>query len=428
MRYAIGSLLVVVFLFLGCKPDTEEKVYDAAGWLGQPCKENGTCNSYYICEEGTCIEPNDTATQDDDGPLSADDATVLPDHGQPDEPVVEDDVSGADVIVDDLIEDVDAVQPDDTFVIEGQYDREIDYAADMVLYDAQTMILSHTALGKLTFLSLRTLETLKELTISAPSDLVYEQSTNNIYTIIQGTTDLARINATTGDTTLLPIGIAMNRLALGPEGFLFIGGDNGEHGMLLAYDLVSTTLAGTIQTTYTTGDFFIAYDAHNDRVLTLQLGGSPAPFHRYAYDKFGKSFSKETELAECSNGRSIALTGDGQHAAFSCGGGNREGYTIVDYDPTDFTASTGEWLTDAYPGAGAFSPDDIYFFATNMDKLIQFTVVEHAQVDAWSMVRDPGLPLEARTVVVDEEKNRVYMLLHYANSTSKSVFTIHTYF
>ena len=49
------------------------------------------------------------------------------------------------------------------------------------------------------------------------------------------------------------------------------------------------------------------------------------------------------------NGQDLAVSADGAHLAFACGGGNGPGYSVFDFAPHDFLTTNGEWTTGAYP-------------------------------------------------------------------------------
>lgn len=74
----------------------------------------------------------------------------------------------------------------------------------------------------------------------------------------------------------------------------------------------------------------------------------------------------------CDNFQDAALSYDGERLAVACGGGNGEGYNILNYEAGALPAREGQWDTGAYPRKVAFGPDDQALAASNGSELQLF--------------------------------------------------------
>ncbi len=82
------------------------------------------------------------------------------------------------------------------------------------------------------------------------------------------------------------------------------------------------------------------------------------------------------------NGSDLAISPDGGHVAFPCGGGNGPGYTIFDFSSSDLTVTFGAWNTGPYPSAAAFSPDSAVLVASLGSAVKRFDAGTHALLDS----------------------------------------------
>ena len=123
----------------------------------------------------------------------------------------------------------------------------------------------------------------------------------------------------------------------------------------------------------------MVYDKSGKQLITAALGGSS--LSRYAFDSSLLTLTKTQSLSNAgSNGQDLAISPDGNHIAFPCGGGNGAGYTIFDFSSDNLNAIYGEWDTNAYPSAAAFDPTGRYLVATNGDSIQVFDVLTHAKI------------------------------------------------
>ncbi len=107
----------------------------------------------------------------------------------------------------------------------------------------------------------------------------------------------------------------------------------------------------------------IQYDEHSEKLFASNSGVSPSSIFRYA--TADDVITLEQSLRSGGNGRTINLSPDGTKLVFPCGAGNGPGYTIYDYDTSDFNNVRGEWSVDAYPFSAEFSPDGAVLYGTN---------------------------------------------------------------
>lgn len=133
---------------------------------------------------------------------------------------------------------------------------------------------------------------------------------------------------------------------------------------------------------------YLACDRSTNNVLAGVAGTSPSTLSRFVLDEKTKELElKESSTNLGSNGQDLAISSDGLHAAFACGGGNGAGYTIFDIDATNINKKYGEWSTGAYPTSASFSKDSKYIIATNGFSIKLFSVRTHGLV---STIADKG--------------------------------------
>jgi hypothetical protein len=61
-------------------------------------------------------------------------------------------------------------------------------------------------------------------------------------------------------------------------------------------------------------------------------------------------------LTNGETGNSLAVSPDGHHVLFAAGGGNGDGYSVIDYDASNLTTIYGSYQTGAYPTGTTPSP------------------------------------------------------------------------
>ena len=118
-------------------------------------------------------------------------------------------------------------------------------------------------------------------------------------------------------------------------------------------------------------------------LLLGDAGSSPSSLVAYAFDG---SVLTETQYWWNAgyNGQDLDVSLDGRHLTFACGGGNGNGHTVFDYDPTNFESVAGEWRTGPYPRSAAFSPDSVNVAASDGANVFAFDVMTHVQTHAYA--------------------------------------------
>lgn len=99
---------------------------------------------------------------------------------------------------------------------------------------------------------------------------------------------------------------------------------------------------------------------------------------RYGFDPNLRTLTEvEALTGSCENGQDLAISPDGAHVAFACGGGNGPGYSIYDFSSTDMSYVYGEWVTGPYPASVAFDPTGAYIAATDTNNILLFDTATH---------------------------------------------------
>lgn len=163
----------------------------------------------------------------------------------------------------------------------------------------------------------------------------------------------------------------------------------GENGVVFAYSSSDTSISVIdIQSNLevsscdiTSEDIgFMVYDKNKNNLLLGAIGISPSSLYRYVYDETNYSLAFAQYVWNFgSNGRDLSISKDGNHAAFCCGGGNGNGYTIFDVNSSDIDIINifGEWYTDAYPNSADFSHDNNYIVTYNCSDIQLFDISTH---------------------------------------------------
>ncbi len=110
----------------------------------------------------------------------------------------------------------------------------------------------------------------------------------------------------------------------------------------------------------------------------------------------------------CDNFQDAALSHDGKRLAVACGGGNGQGYNILNYEAGELPAWEGQWNTGAYPRRVAFAPDDQAVAASNGSDLQLFQSELPTPYRTLS-VNCPGSSREHLTVSLDDSHAAVHV-------------------
>ncbi len=219
-----------------------------------------------------------------------------------------------------------------------------------------------------------------------PSDIVYDVATNTAYVTLfntmAATTDLVRVNLTTGIVTSIPIGGVGLRIALGNNGRVFVTMSDAlsfPNRPIALVDGPNATLLHTFLVPYAGN--LIAFDRGSNLLYLADEGASPSKLERYGFDPVGQTLTLLQSRADTgNNGVDLAISPDGLHVAFSCSQGNQSNpldYKLHDINSMDLNAVYGIWNTGLYPTAAVFSPNNLRLMATNGTTMRRFTMDTH---------------------------------------------------
>lgn len=222
--------------------------------------------------------------------------------------------------------------------------------------------------------------TVKSWQLSAPpGDIVYDEAHNTAYVTEDGANSLAVIDLSATTVSEIALTAPAVRLALGDDGQVFASLQAS------TFDVPIVLIAGGTATNLTIPSqegTLLAYDRATHRLFIGVDGISPSGLARYAYDATAKTLTLQQERQDAGgNGQDIALSPDGKHLAFPCGGGNGPNYTVFDFDPDDLNTKAGEWDTGPYPRSAAFSPEGTRVLATNGNDMFVFDIATYMQID-----------------------------------------------
>jgi len=228
-----------------------------------------------------------------------------------------------------------------------------------------------------------------------PYDIVYDAATNfayaTLFNTMAATTDLIRVNMTTGTVTSIPIGGLGLHLALGNNGLVFVSMSDVAsfpNRPIALVDGPNGTLIKTFAIPY--GGALMAYDRNANLFYLADEGASPSKLERYGFDPMTQMLTLAQSRANAgNNGVDLTISPDGLHVAFSCTQGNATtpiDYKLHDINAADLNATFGTWTTGQYPTAAVFSPDNLRLFATNGSTMRRFGVASHALLGGESIL------------------------------------------
>jgi len=191
---------------------------------------------------------------------------------------------------------------------------------------------------------------------------------------------VAKIDLRTQKITYINIEDNIMDMTFGEKGTAFVLAGKDSNKTIYVVDVIKNEIKNSINLRGYYGS--MVYEKSGDQLIIAGLGTSPSELSRYAFDETAydlKLLQTSTELG--SNGQDLAISNDGKHIAFSCGGGNgKEGYTLFDIDSSDITNKFGEWSVGFYPTSADFSLDNKYLVASNSFVLKIFDVETHDEV------------------------------------------------
>lgn len=251
-----------------------------------------------------------------------------------------------------------------------------------------------------------------------PHDIAYDVATNTAYATLFNTmamtTDLVRVNLTTGTVTSIPIGGLGLRVALGNNGLVFVTMSDGLTFPNRPIALVNGTNATLIKTFLVPyGGSLIAFDRNSNLMYLADAGASPSKLERYGFDPMGQTLMLAQSRANTGNiGVDLAISPDGTRVALSCSQGNQNmpanDFKLHDIHATDLNMTYGIFNTGLYPTAAVFSPDNTKLMATNGSTMRRFSVATHAVLS--EIVLQPCTNGEVRRIAVSPGGTFTYVL------------------
>lgn len=251
---------------------------------------------------------------------------------------------------------------------------------DMVPLADGWIIIGDTSKNKVIIINTITGEVGKEYQLnSSPTQIDFDFDKGIIIATQSATNNIAAINVVADEINYIATSGQNKALTFGEGNIVFsYCKDQSYNGKINIIDLEKQQVINT--TAISEGYIgYMAYDKNYNNLLLGVAGISPSSLYRYTFNELNQQLTYAEYLWNPgSNGKDLAISNDGKHLAFCCGGGNGNGYTIYDFDPSNLQNTYGEWNTGAYPVAAAFSVDNQYLVATDsMENIKLFDVNTH---------------------------------------------------
>jgi hypothetical protein len=216
--------------------------------------------------------------------------------------------------------------------------------------------------------------------------MVADPATNSVFVGVASATFLAKLDLTTGAGSAIPLPAAAEGIADAPSGRVLVKVSPPSGAAVVVVDAASGTIAGTIRGSGNGFDSLIAFDAARSELVMAAAHVSPSTLARYSVDFTTYTATQAQLVYAGSNGQEVAVSPDGAHVAFPCGGGNGQtGYTIFDFSAGNLTATYGAWNVGAYPRSATFDPTSRVLAATNGQALELFDVATHTELQAFAL-------------------------------------------
>jgi DNA-binding beta-propeller fold protein YncE len=212
---------------------------------------------------------------------------------------------------------------------------------------------------------------------AAPGDMASDPADDAVFVGLDSSNEIAKIALKSGALSYTALTSPVLHVAASDRGLVFATVGSGYNVDGVA---VIDGATGTLRVTARQPGFYAlaAFNSARSELITAEEGLSPSTVRRCAFDPATFQFTLIQDGGGGFNGEDLAVSPDGAHVAFPCGGGNGNGYQIADFEAQDITASTGAWNTGAYPTSAAFSPDGAVLAASNGGDLDIFDVATHA--------------------------------------------------
>jgi hypothetical protein len=220
-----------------------------------------------------------------------------------------------------------------------------------------------------------------------PRDMDLDAANGWLYVALATAPGVAKVDLAAGTVTAIDVGFEAHSVAVGNDGTVFAVIQNGpawwDRPIAILDGIGESVLDVHPPSAQAQGATLLDWDSYNGTLLLGDAGFSPSSLVRYAFD--GIALTQTEYLWNAgSNGQDLAVSRDGLHLAFACGGGNGTGYTVFDYDPMSFASVAGEWNTGAYPRSAAFSPDSNAVAGSDGNEVFAFDVLTHVQTHAYT--------------------------------------------
>lgn len=217
---------------------------------------------------------------------------------------------------------------------------------------------------------------------SEPGDVAYDAVTDTAYVALDARNQIATLHPNDATVTEIAVDSPALHFALGADGTVFASLRTTENRYKSKIAVLAPKAKSFRIVSEAADGELLAFDNRRSVLVVGESGLSPSSLHRYAYDAKQNTLAKLDERRDaCGNGKSLAISPDGNHLAFTCGSGNAGGgYVLSDFDPTNLQTTFGNWKIGAYPTAAMFSADSKRILATNGEKLVLFDVATHAVI------------------------------------------------
>ncbi|MEK6741996.1 MAG: PKD domain-containing protein [Nitrospirota bacterium] len=233
---------------------------------------------------------------------------------------------------------------------------------------------------------------------AAPKGLALDPDNDLLYAAHAPATFLTRMDLLSGAKSQITLSKGALNLAVVGGGRVFASLDenaSNDHPLALV-----SGLTGTVEQEYP-GDWD-PYPGHYGHLLAYDpvhgqlFSANSYDLVRYSFDPNLKTLTQvESLTGYCSNGEDLAISPDGEHVAYACGGGNGPGYSIYDFSSTAMGYIYGAWETGAYPASVAFDPSGAYVAATDTNNILIFDTSTHVLLQTYpvdlSDCSSPGL-------------------------------------
>jgi DNA-binding beta-propeller fold protein YncE len=232
---------------------------------------------------------------------------------------------------------------------------------------------------------------------STPRDMAYDAASDTAYAAVEARNEVATFHS--NDPAVAPLVVASPALhfAIAADSTVFASlldptsPYSSSIAVLPPHGAAFSAIDGKRK------GVLLGFDSPRSELVVAEESLSPSALRRFAYDPAQKTLKLTQERTDAgANGNSLAVSPDGKHIAFACGGGNGAGYSVFDHDSGDLDAKLGAWKVGAYPNGAAFSPDNRLLLTTNGERLFVYDVATHALVSELGFARDaacqsPGL-------------------------------------